>query len=302
MPKDSQNACFIPKLSLTVAVPSGRDMSYIARIISNLSWDASTAQVKFVVGRWCQQPFSDSELTSLSTTFPIEQVLCDQSHSMALRNEIIHQATTGHILFMDDDMVPSSDLIQAALALIQKEPGTVYQGPPYLVANPKSWLARMEGRLYERGYNRYVASNGTVEMLDARLLLAPVSVLLTTPFDASLYGGEGRDLAERLLAKGVTLLLAPELVGAHINRDSLGALVTQKRLHGNGRGQRYLRMSCRHEMVSTMKADLARHMLSPLKDMFTRRKRFAEVIYILGTNAAFWYGIMEVVIKNKRER
>lgn len=94
-----------------------------------------------------------------------------------MRNAIIWEATSTHILFLDDDMVPGQNLLASAFQLAAREPNVVHQGIPYRVANSHKWLARIEGRLYQRGYSSYVDKDDNVTLLDARLMLAPVQIL-----------------------------------------------------------------------------------------------------------------------------
>lgn len=91
------------------------------------------------------------------------------------------------------------------------------------MANSHKWLARTEGKLYERGFRKYISENGDVTLLDARIMLAPVNVLLETPFDESLVfgGGEGRQLSKSLRERGIPLRVGTGLIGGHILYQNL---------------------------------------------------------------------------------
>ncbi len=183
--------------ALTIGIPAGRDVSWTLQILSRLESPADRIEV--LVARWIENPLIAQELQDLNKYFPTKGVLSQARHAPAMRNAIIREATSTHLLFLDDDMVPGQNLLTSALELAVREPNIVHQGIPYRVANSHKWLARTEGRLYERGYSSYVDRDDNVTLLDARLMLVPVQTLRETPFDESLVfgGGEGRELASK---------------------------------------------------------------------------------------------------------
>lgn len=218
-----------------------------------------------------------------------------------MRNAIIWAATSTHLLFLDDDMVPGQILLESALQLAAREPNVVYQGIPYRVANSHKWLARIEGRLYQRGYSSYVDKDDNVTLLDARLMLAPVQILRETPFDESLVygGGEGRELARSLREKGVVLKLARELDAAHTNRDTIASLAEQKRAHGRGRGYQLMQDGPGDNGWLAYFATYAkRHFLEPAVNRAKGELDTGELIYVWGTNTVFWAGVFEQLIRS----
>lgn len=288
------------EIDLTVGIPADRAVGWTAQILSRL--DKPDAKVEVVVSRWVEKPFTPVEVRLLNDYFPTTEVLSRERHAPAMRNAIVRSAQASHILFLDDDMVPDPDLLNNALCLIKLDPESVHQGIPYRVANPQSWLARAEGKLYEKGYRRYVDSEDNVTLLDARLILAPVHLLREVPFDESLVfgGGEGRELAKRLREKGVSLRLGRELDGAHINRDTIAALVAQKRAHGRGRGYMLL-----HEgpgeggWSAYIKTYLNRHLITPAKDWNKGELDIKELMYVWGTYSVLWLGVIEEMMRAK---
>lgn len=286
--------------SITVGIPAGRNLDWTSRILSGLESPAATT-IEVVVARWTENPLTAQELQDLNQYFPTREVLSQARHAPAMRNAIIWEATSTHLLFLDDDMVPGQNLLASALELAGREPDIVHQGIPYRVANSHNWLARTEGRLYERGYKSYIDKDDNVSLLDARLMLVPVEILRETPFDESLVfgGGEGRELARSLREKGVVLRLARELDAAHINRDTITALVEQKHGHGRGRGYQLLQDGPGENGWLNYFASYARrHYLEPVVKRAKGDLDTGELIYVWGTNTVFWAGVFEQLVRS----
>lgn len=285
------------KPTLTVGIPAGRNLDWTGRILSVLESPVSTVEV--LVARWVENPLTAQELQDLNKYFPTKEILSQARHAPAMRNAIIREATSTHILFLDDDMVPGQNLLESALQLAMREPKVVHQGIPYRVANSHNWLARTEGRLYERGYSSYVDKDDNVTLLDARLMLAPVQTLRETPFDESLVfgGGEGRELARSLREKGVVLRLTRELDAAHTNRDTIAALVEQKLAHGRGRGYQLMQDGPgKNGWLAYLASYGKRHFLEPVVNRAKGELDTGELIYVWGTNTIFWLGVLEQIL------
>lgn len=286
--------------TLTVGIPAGRNLDWTGRMLSRL--ESPTTPVEVLVARWIENPLTTHELQDLNRYFPTREVPSQARHAPAMRNAIIWEATSTHILFLDDDMVPGRNLLVGALELAAQEPDIVHQGIPYRVANSHRWLARTEGSLYQRGYSSYVDKDDNVTLLDARLMLAPVQTLRETPFDESLVfgGGEGRELARSLREKGVVLRLARELDAAHINRDTISALVEQKRAHGRSRGYQLMQQGSGEDGWLAYFASYGkRHYLEPAVKRVKGELDTGELIYVWGTNTVFWAGVFEQLLRSR---
>lgn len=285
--------------TLTLGIPADRNLDWTEQILSRL--ESPSAKVEVLIARWVENPLTAQDQQRLNKYFPTKEVLSQARHAPAMRNAIIWAAESTHLLFLDDDMIPEQNLLSAALRLAKCEPDTVYQGLPYRVANYNNWLARAEGKLYERGYGRYVDEQGNVSLLDARLMLAPLEVLRKTPFDESLVfgGGEGRELAKALKEKGVALRLGQGLDAAHINRDTIRSVVEQKLAHGRGRGYQLLHDGPGEKSwLAYIGVYTRRHFLEPVFDKVRGKLDTEELFYIWGTNTIFWLGVIEQMVRS----
>lgn len=285
--------------TLTVGIPAGRSLDWTGRILSRL--ESPVTSVEVLVARWTENPLTAQELRDLNKYFPTKEVPSRARHAPAMRNAIIWEATSTHLLFLDDDMVPEQNLLASALQLAAHEPNVVHQGIPYRVANSHNWFARTEGRLYEIGYSSYVDRHENVTLLDARLMLVPVQTLRETPFDESLVfgGGEGRQLARSLREKGIVLRLARELDAAHINRDTIAGLMEQKRAHGRGRGYQLMQDGPgKNGWLAYFATYAKRHFLEPVVDRAKGEIDTGELIYVWGTNTVFWAGVFEQIVRS----
>lgn len=289
--------------TLTLGIPADRNVTWTLGILSRLK--KPPVQIKVLVSRWIEKPLSDKDLRSLNTYFPTQEVVSRGRYAPMMRNAILRSTKSKHILFLDDDMIPDAQLLKKALLLIQREPSVVHQGIPYHVANHAKWLARMEGKVYEKGFKKYTSEDNEVTLLDARVLLAPVAVLLKTPFDESIIfgGGEGRELATELIKRGVKLKLAPDLIASHINRETLTALIAQKRAHGRGRGHMLLDHGPGQAgWPGYIAYYFRRHFKEPIVQWLGGKIHIDELSYVLGTNIIFWLGALEEIARNRNRR
>lgn len=286
--------------SLTLGIPSDRDISWTLRILSQLK--KPEVQVKVLISRWIEKRLTSEELQLLNTYFPTQQLLSQARHAPAMRNLIVNSTQSSHLLFLDDDMVPDPDLLDNAFLIAASEPNVVHQGTPYLVANSDNWLARTEGKLYEKSFRRYLGKDKEVDLLDARVMLAPVEVLRETPFNESMVfgGGEGHELAIRLRERGIALRLAPDLSAAHINRETIAALIAQKRAHGRGRGYMLLQDGPGENGWSGyIKTYLHRHLKEPAINWTRGELDIKELMYVWGTYTVLWLGVLEEMARSK---
>lgn len=284
--------------TITLGIPSGRDASWILNILSVLK--RPPFEVKVLIARWIKAPLAEKELILFNNFFPTEEVFSLEKYTPMMRNVIIKNANTTHILFLDDDMVPKANLLEQSYIISKNNPTTVYQGYPYRVANNNKWLARMEGKLYKKGYSSYVKGD-EVTLLDARILLAPLKIFQETPFDETMIfgGGEGRQLSETLKNKGIQLLLARNLGASHINRETVFDLFIQKRAHGRGRGHT-LFTSGPGELgwQQYIKKYLTRHFKVPVVEWSNKEITLDELFYTLATNIVFWCGTIEELTRS----
>ncbi len=284
--------------TLTVGIPAGRTIDWTERIMSGLEYPSTGVEV--LVARWDQDPLTDRELEGLNMLLPTREVASPSKDAPTMRNTIVREAVSTHILFLDDDMVPGQNLLSSALAVARREPDAVHQGIPYRVANHHNWLARTEGRLYEVGYQKYIDVDDNVTLLDPRLMLASTETLLETPFDESLVfsSGEGTELAISLMQRNVPLRLARELDAAHINRDTVASLASQKRNHGLGRGYELAKHGPGENGWLSYFADCAnRHYVQAVVKRAKGEMNTGEMLYVWGTHTAFWAGVFEYMVR-----
>jgi hypothetical protein len=278
-------------VEITIIIPNGRTVSALRRTLLPLL-PVNTAVIQLIVARYMGHELDYSQTSELKVNLdiPMKIVYSKFKEPPCMRNAALDIVVSGHVLFLDDDVIPDPSLLKNAVDLIVKDPMTVYQGPPYHTANTESALARLEGKLYERGFASYVTENGNLSLLDARIMLAPRSVFDDCPFnDKLIWGGEGRDLAERLLAKGHELKIAQTLRVKHINRSTLKELIDQKRAHGYGRGAQ-LRSDGfgKGGWTAYARRYYRRHFHEPLQNLFLGELPIQETMYTIMSNMLFW--------------
>lgn len=284
-----------PEVEITLIVPNGRDIAELKRTLAPLQPDENV-KARLVVARHTPRRLDLCRTRELgiSLDIAVQVVYSDRKEPPFLRNAALSAVKSGYVLFLDDDVIPSPLLLSYAANLVSEAPETIHQGPPYLTANPKSIIARLEGSLYERAFSSYVDRSGRVSLLDARILLAPRAVFDYLLFDNALvWGGEGKELAERMIAAGLDLRIAPTLRVSHLNRDTLRSLLEQKRTHGYGRGA-MLRRDGPGQGGWKVYAwrYFRRHFTEPLLQAAAGDLPVADALYSVTINFIFWIFVL----------
>lgn len=113
------------QINLLVCIPSGRDINSIRKILELLS--VSNIKISLVISRWANSPFSQTEIKQLQRYYPTKQVLSNIKYPPSMRNSIINTVEGGYILFLDDDIIPNSNLIDECIKLINFHPDCIFQ-------------------------------------------------------------------------------------------------------------------------------------------------------------------------------
>jgi hypothetical protein len=289
----------IIKPSISIGIPSTRDFSFISKIINQVDYKETNTNI--VIARQPNFQFSNGEFSSFNTV-NITQVISPKKQSTCMRNTIISNVNSDYVLFLDDDMLPSKNILQVCNDLILKNPNGIFQGTPYITLNTESWLARMEGRQYERIFKNKLISDSEVNHIDARILLAPVKLLKQIPFDEKLVNGrDGHDLAEKLLRGGNKIYYAASLTGKHFYRTNWSSVIKQKIRQGKGRGQILLSKSRSSlQWVKFFMNDFYGHFIQPIFNTISGRIKFSDLLYIHVTHFFYWGSTLKTVLFNQK--
>jgi len=162
--------------------------------------------------------------------------ICQANGGPALaRNAGIARASGEFILFLDDDVEPTEDLIAEHLRSLEAEPDVVVIGP--LASLPhyaQPWVAWEQAKLeaqyvamlrgdWEPTFRQFWTGNAS---------LSRAHLLATGGFDASFLRGEDVELGRRLHQRGLKFRFNPNARGFHHAERSLAAWEAMHRSYG----------------------------------------------------------------------
>lgn len=289
----------VKRPSISVGIPSTRSFDFIFMLLNKIEY--IDYKVEIVISRLSDSLFTEKDTQRISSC-KIVQVTSPKQQSTSMRNSILDHVKSDYVLFLDDDMIPSSDILIVCNELILQNPNCVFQGTPYNVYNSENWLARMEGKQYERIFSKKIKANNEIDHIDARILLAPVKLLREIRFDERLINGrDGHDLAERILKKNIRIYYAPNLTGRHFYRDKWKSVIKQKIRQGKGRGQILLsKKKSLSQWTTFLLKDFYGHFIKPILNTLLGRITFSDLAYILTTHMFYWLSTLNTILLQQK--
>jgi succinoglycan biosynthesis protein ExoA len=166
------------------------------------------------------------------------------------RNAAAGEAKGEIIYFLDDDSIVSPDCLTIC-AEIMADPGVAVAGGPSLTPPNDSLLQQLFGcalsSLLGAGAvrNRYRSSGVTRITTDKELILCNLAIrrkvfIDSGGFDERLYPNEENELLDRIAAREMKLVHAPEMAVQRSQRRTLRLFVRQMFAYGRGRAQQTL--------------------------------------------------------------
>jgi GT2 family glycosyltransferase len=179
-----------------------------------------------------------------------EVLIAEGSSPSRQRNAAVREARGDFIYFLDDDSRVAADCLTISERILKDETVAVVGGPS-LTPPDDSPLQQLFGyalsSLLGAGAvrNRYRASGNTRTTTEKELILCNLimrrSVYLEAGgLDERLYPNEENELLDRISAKGMKLVHAPEMAIQRSQRKTLRQFVRQMFSYGRGRAQQTL--------------------------------------------------------------
>ncbi len=224
---------------LTVVIPTRNRLPLLNRVLRTLDQqeDVEPGIFDVVVVVDGATDGTVEALRSMTTTFALTVIERPRGGVAGARNAGVMAARGQVVLFLDDDIIPSSRLVAEHLRVHAGAPSLVALGrfSPDLTVRRSAWT-RYEELVQEKKYRalekkheqpsgiRFYSGNVSVTR---RLFMA------TGGFDVGLARNEDVDLGFRLQAAGAQFVFIPEADGIHCGYHDLSAWLATSRLYGN---------------------------------------------------------------------
>ena len=115
-------------VEITIIIPNGRTVSALRRTLLPLL-PVNTAVIQLIVARYMGHELDYSQTSELKVNLdiPMKIVYSKFKEPPCMRNAALDIVVSGHVLFLDDDVIPDPSLLKNAVDLIVKDPMTVYK-------------------------------------------------------------------------------------------------------------------------------------------------------------------------------
>ena len=197
-----------------------------------------SANCEILLGVWNASPLIDS-IQALPNICHHRLILTDLPHVTHVRNALASRASFETLLFLDDDVVPCSNLLSVAETLANEVSPLIVQGDPCASAYPDDVFSRIEEQLYRSRLKGKLYGSSCISYVDPRIYLVSRAIQKNFPFNETLLNaGEGEDLSIRLILAGHEIKYCPDLIAYHLHRTSVRDVANQKWIHGKGKAER----------------------------------------------------------------
>lgn len=229
-------------IDLSVIIPTHERRRSLERTLTALSAQTSRPLEVVVVADGCTDGTADW-LRSTEWPFALRIVEQPAAGAAAARNAGARRARGGLLLFLDDDVEPTPELIAAHAEAHREgpgpgEPGKAVAGPALPAVESGAGFFRLGQRAWwfelfrEMGRAGHRFTYGDV--LTGNLSLPAALFTRIGGFDPGLRCREDFELGARLLAAGAALAFAPRAVACHFDGTDLDGSLRRAREEGRG--------------------------------------------------------------------
>ena len=223
------------KLAASVVIPTYNRAPYLSRVLDALERQDVPAGTFEVIVTDDGSTDGTASVLAKMTSYPLTTVTQPNAGPAAARNAAIERASGDIVLFIDDDVIPASDLMRQHLRAHAASPGVVIgrMAMPDDARQPV-W-AEWEGRTLQRQYEQMLA--GVFVPTPRQFYTANASVqradlVRAGLFDTAFRRAEDIELAYRLEDLGLRFHFVPEAVVTHDTPRSLNGWMRMAEQYG----------------------------------------------------------------------
>lgn len=224
---------------LSIIIPTHNRAESVARSLLALEVQKCDMPFEVVLVQDGCVDCTDERVQSLRLRYPIKSVCLPGLGAAAARNAGASAASGNLLLFMDDDIVPQPEMLNAHIRMHESSTKTAVVGPcpygPEILVNPIDFFIR---DWWKRRYEILADPNHVFTYYDCMTgnLSMPKHVFESVGgFDQAFLkdGREDYELGVRLLKSGVEFAYAPDAVGYHYPTNRPKALLNKWFIFGS---------------------------------------------------------------------
>lgn len=262
---------------VSIIIPTFNRLSRLKQVLAALEQQKyAIDEVEVIVVSDGSTDGTDAFLSSLQTKLNLIFVPQVNAGPAAARNNGIKHAKGEYILFIDDDVVPSPQLVAEHMRLHAQQPNLIVLGPMLTPADEQlsAWVdweqamlekqyRAMQSGKWEATHRQFYTGNTSL----ARQLLMAVG-----GFDERFRRAEDVELAYRLLQEDVSFVFNPQAIGYHYATRSLRSWMEIPYAYG------------RNDVIFAR--EIHTEILSLIRKEFRWRNKYTQVLVRLSVDRA----------------
>jgi glycosyltransferase involved in cell wall biosynthesis len=239
-------------LDVSLIVPTYNRRASLAQVLDRLAHQSYPAdRFEVLVVSDGSTDGTDQLLRAASYPFALVPIFQANQGVAVARNNGVAEARADNLLFIDDDVVPSPELIEEHMSLLAQDDCRVILGP--MVTPPDARLSpwiRYEQRMLEKQYQDMIQGRWQAtarQFYTGNTSVGRRHVLAAGGFDPAFRRAEDVELAYRLKELGLTFIFNPRAIGYHYAERSFASWKAIGRSYGRNdvimarqKGQRWL--------------------------------------------------------------
>jgi glycosyltransferase involved in cell wall biosynthesis len=223
----------LPRLS--IVIPTYNRAPYLERLLEALARQDTGPEAFEVVVADDGSTDGTADVLAFGRVFAVRSLRQENAGPGAARNAAIALSQADLILFLDDDIIPASDLVRRHLDAQRKSPGVVMGRMLHPAGVRLAAWAEWETRTLERQYE--AMSAGRWSPTPRQFYTANASVPRQLLLDAGLFDerfrrAEDVELAYRLAARGASFRFVSDAVVEHDTPRTLSGWMTMAAQYG----------------------------------------------------------------------
>jgi glycosyltransferase involved in cell wall biosynthesis len=221
-------------------------------------------------------------ISELDMDLDIEVIRQSNQGPGAARNVGAERAKGVYLAFTDDDCAPESGWLSALSTVLTSAPGPILVGGRVVNALPESLCSAASQLIVDLAYEHYNSDLHKARFFASNNMALPSAGFRELGgFDPSFRTSEDRDLCDRWLHLGHSLLFVPEAGVAHFHHLSLASFCRQHVGYGRGAFRYYRYYKDRHGGASSIDGSFYRNIMRQLPRRLTGSARRRTTILFL---------------------
>ena len=225
-------------LTLSIIIPTYNRCEQLQRVLSGLERQTVPSnQFEVIIVSDGSTDGTNDFLNTASTGLQLKPIFQANSGVAAARNNGLYQASGQLILFLDDDVVPDSQLVAEHLHIHTSQCGDVIVLGPMLTPSDfslASWV-RWEQAMLTKQYDAMLAEKyqpTARQFYTGNTSLAREHLLKAGGFDEHFRRAEDVELAYRLARSGLRFIFNAQAIGYHYAERSFGSWMDTPYIYG----------------------------------------------------------------------